>query len=145
MKLRYQIMRFLIDTCVLSELVKPKPSPLVSEWFDTAPAAGLFVSALTLGEIRKGVEKLRSGRRRAQIAAWLETELPAWFENRVLPVDVGVADEWGRLMARVKKRQVPAIDGLIAATALRHQLVVVTRNEADFIATGVDLLNPWKT
>ena len=136
-------MSFLIDTCALSELLKPRPSPRVSEWFDAAPSEALFVSVLTLGEIRKGIEKLGSSRRRARIAAWLETELPAWFEDRVLPIDTGVADEWGRLMARLKK-PMPAIDGLIAATALRHRFAIVTRNESDFAATGADLLNPWK-
>ena len=136
-------MSFLIDTCALSELLKPKPSPRVSEWFDAAPPEALFVSVLTLGEIRKGLEKLGGGRRRARIAAWLETELPAWFEDRVLPVDAGVADEWGRLLARLKK-PIPAIDSLIAATAIRHRFTIVTRNESDFAAAGVDLLNPWK-
>ena len=136
-------MSFLIDTCALSELLKPKPSPRVSKWFDAVPPEALFVSVLTFGEIRKGVEKLGSSRRRARIAAWLETELPAWFEDRVLPVDADVADEWGRLLARLKT-PVPAIDSLIAATALRHRFTIVTRNESDFTATGADLLNPWK-
>ena len=135
-------MSFLVDTCALSELVKPQPAPPVSEWFDAAAPHTLFVSVLTLGEIRKGIEKLRPGRRRARIVAWLETELPAWFEDRVLPIDAGVADEWGRLLA--KRGTVPAIDSLIAATALRHRLAVVTRNESDFAATGVELLNPWE-
>ena len=135
-------MSFLVDTCVLSELVKPRPSRDVSEWFDTAPPDALFVSVLTLGEVRKEIEKLPDGRRRGRIVAWLETELPAWFEDRVLPIDAGVADEWGRLMAR--PGNIPAIDGLIAATALRYRLALVTRNKADFSATGVDLLNPWK-
>ena len=135
-------MSFLVDTCVLSELVKPQPSPRVSEWFKAAPPQTLFISVLTLGEIRKGIEKLPQSRRRARIVAWLNTELPAWFEDRVLSVDAGVADEWGRLMAR--RGSLPAIDSLIAATAIQHRLAVVTRNESDFAAAGVDLLNPWK-
>ena len=135
-------MSFLVDTCALSELVKPKPSRGVCDWFEAAPPEALFVSVLTLGEIRKGVEKLESGRRRTQIVTWLETALPAWFEDRVLPVDAGVADEWGRLAARLFK-PIPAIDSLIAATAIRHRLAVVTRNESDFAATGVHILNPW--
>lgn len=77
-------MSFLVDTCALSELVKPKPSNDVSEWFDATPPETLYVSVLTLGEIRKGVEKLEGGRRRSRIVTWLETELPAWFEDRVL-------------------------------------------------------------
>lgn len=102
----------------------------------------MFVSVLTLGEIRKGCATLGEGRRRARLNVWLETELPAWAGDRILPVDAAVADTWGRLMACPER--IPAVDGLIAATALRHGLTVVTRNEADFLATGVELLNPWK-
>ena len=136
-------MSYLIDTCALSELVRPTPSPLVVRWFEAAPQTALFVSALTFGEIRKGVEKLPDGARRARIAAWLEIELPNWFGDRVLPVDATVADEWGRLVARVGS-VLPAIDGLIAATALCHRLNVVTRNVDDFARTGVEIVNPWK-
>jgi predicted nucleic acid-binding protein len=134
---------YLIDTCALSELVKPAPAQAVVQWFEATPQEALFVSPLTFGEIRKGVEKLPDGRRRSRIAAWLEVELPAWFEERVLPVDVHIADEWGRMMARVT-RPIPAIDGLLAATALRHRLTIVTRNSADFVPTGVDILDPWQ-
>ena len=135
-------MSFLVDTCALSELTKSNPSPLVAEWFDGAPAETLFISVLTLGEIRKGVEMLPDSRRRSRISAWLENELPAWFENRVLPIDGNVAEQWGRLTARVKD-PLPAIDGLIAATALYHRLTVVTRNETRFAPAGVAIVNPW--
>ncbi|MCY3605846.1 MAG: type II toxin-antitoxin system VapC family toxin [Gammaproteobacteria bacterium] len=136
-------MSFLIDTCALSELTRNKPSPLVSEWLDGTPAESLHVSVLTLGEIRRGVERLPDSRRRSRISAWLENELPAWFENRVLPIDGSIADEWGRLTARLKN-PLPAIDGLIAATALCRRLTVVTRNESDFAPAGVAILNPWR-
>ena len=135
-------MSFLIDTCVLSELLKPRPSRQVSDWFLATPKTAMFVSVLTLGESRKGAMMLGAGRRRTRLITWLETDLPAWAGDRILPVDAGVADTWGRLMAR--NRNIPTIDSLIAATALHHRLTVVTRNEADFAATGVELLNPWK-
>ncbi len=135
-------MSFLIDTCALSELTRIKPSPLVTEWFDDTPAESLHVSVLSLGEIRSGVERLPDSRRRSRITAWLENELPAWFEARVLPINGEVADEWGRLTARLRN-PLPAIDGLIAATALYHRLTVVTRNEPDLAPAGVAILTPW--
>ena len=135
-------MSFLIDTCALSELTRKDPAPLVTEWFDGTPAESLHVSVLSFGEIRRGVERLPDSRRRSRISAWLENELPAWFENRVLPIDGSIADEWGRLTARLKN-PLPAIDGLIAATALCRRLTVVTRNESDFAPAGVAILNPW--
>jgi predicted nucleic acid-binding protein len=134
---------YLIDTCALSELIRPTPAPQVVEWFESVPPEVLFISSLTLGEIRRGAEKLPDGRRRSQIIAWLEIELPEWFEGRVLPVDSAVADEWGRMTARLKQ-PLPAIDSLIAATAMKHRLTVVTRNVSDFSAAGVDILNPWE-
>ena len=123
-------------------MIQPKPTARVVDWFDAAPPEALFISVLTLGEIRKGVERLAECRRRARIAAWLETELPGWFEDRILPVDAGAAEEWGRLAARLPN--LPAVDGLIAATALHRRLTLVTRNEKDFADMGVDLLNPWE-
>jgi predicted nucleic acid-binding protein len=135
-------LNYLVDTCAVSELLKPKPAPLVIGWFQSVPQTALCLSVLTLGDIRRGIEKLAEGERRRRVAAWLELELPAWFGDRVLGIDAAVADEWGRLAARCN-RTMPAMDGLIAATALRHRLTVVTRNVADFAGSGVDVLNPW--
>ena len=96
---------------------------------------------MTFGEIRKGVEKLAPSRRRTRIAAWLEVELTDWFEGRVIPVSGEVADVWGRLAARLSG--LPAVDGLIAATALHHGLAIVTRDEKHFRRAGVEVVNPW--
>lgn len=136
-------MSFLIDTCAISELVRPAPNPRVVGWFAAAPQDGLYLSVLTLGEIRNGVMGLKESQRRNKIAMWLEHELPAWFDRRLLSIDAGVADEWGRLSGQIK-RDLPAIDGLIAATAIHHRLTVVTRNTKDFSSTGVEVLNPWQ-
>jgi predicted nucleic acid-binding protein len=136
-------MSYLIDTCALSELVAARPDENVISWFESAPQESLYMSVLSLGEIRKGVEKLSHGRRHNQILSWLEHDLPRWFEDRMLPIDNQVADEWGRLQSKVE-RTLPAIDSLIAATALFHRLVLVTRNVKDFDLPDVDVLNPWK-
>lgn len=135
-------MSYLIDTCVLSEIVKPRPEPCVIDWFAAVNSDALFISALTLGEIRRGVERLPPGRKPEQIGAWLEMDLPQWFGERVLSIDAAVSDEWGRL-AGLSSRTLPAVDALIAATALRHRLTLVTRNLADFAGTGVVIVNPW--
>jgi predicted nucleic acid-binding protein len=133
---------YLIDTCALSELVSARPDDNVISWFESTPQEGLHLSVLSLGEIRKGIESMPQGRRRGQILSWLEHDLPLWFEDRMLPVDNQVADEWGHLLSKVE-RTVPAIDSLIAATALYHRLTVVTRNVNDFNLPGIDTLNPW--
>jgi len=133
---------YLLDTNVLSELARARPSAKVVRWFSGVPSEALHVSVLTLGEIRAGVERLAPGARREELRLWLETELPGWFEERVLPVDTGVADRWGRLLAEAR-RSVPAIDGLLAATALHHGLRLVTRNVADFTLPGLEVVDPW--
>ncbi|VAV98450.1 VapC toxin protein [hydrothermal vent metagenome] len=135
-------MSYLIDTCALSELRRKKPETSVVDWFESRSQQGLYLSVLTLGEIRKGVETLPNARRKDKILNWLEHELPLWFEDRILPIDAGVADEWGRLLARAG-RSLPAIDSLIAATAIHNRLTIVTRNVSDFDYASVDLFNPW--
>jgi predicted nucleic acid-binding protein len=135
-------MSYLLDTNVISELVRPKPAKFVLDWFENIPSEALHISVLTLGEIRKGVEQMPDGMRREKLRLWLEHDLLDWFGARVLPVDMPVADRWGRLLALVG-RPVPSIDSLLAATALHHELRLVTRNEKDFNYPGLQVVNPW--
>lgn len=134
----------LLDTCVVSELARPSPDPRVLRWFDALDDSSLHLSVLTLGEIRKGAELLDDGPRRDRVEAWL-AELRASFADRILPVDDGVALCWGSISAATRRRGCvrPPIDGLIAATARFHGLVVATRNVTDFEGTGVGLVDPW--
>ena len=134
---------YLIDTNVISELRRREPEPRVVAWFEHRPAAKLYLSVLTLGEIRRGVE-LAAGERQEALRSWLEAELPAFFSGRLLPVDGAVAHRWGRLMAEIG-RPLPAIDSLLAATALVHDLVLVTRNLTDVAELPVAVANPWQS
>ena len=136
-------MKYLLDTNVVSELVRPRPSPRVLRWIEALPPTALHLSVLTLGEIRSGVERLPGRARRERLRTWLEQELPAWFEDRLLPVGAEVADRWGRLVAQVG-RPLPAIDSLLAATALHHDLRLVTRNIGDFDFPGLNVVDPWR-
>jgi len=135
---------YLLDTNVVSELVRPKPNSKVVKWFENVPDEALHLSVLSLGEIRKGVEKLTASRRRERLRVWLEQDLVDWFGPRLMPVDHAVADRWGILLAQVE-RPVPAIDSLLAATALHYALRLVTRNVEDFLFTGLEVINPWDT
>ena len=140
-------MSYLIDTSVILELVRPKADVAVLDWFVNTPDDALFLSALTLGEIRKGVEKLTRSddtQRREKLRLWLEHDLRDWFGPRILPIGPDVADHWGRLLA-LAGRPVPAIHSLLAATALQHDLRLVTRNTRDFDYAGLEVVNPWET
>lgn len=136
-------MSYLLDTNVISELIRPKPNNNVLNWFENIPDDALHISVLTLGEIRKGVEKLTEGKRKEKLRLWLEIELPEWFEDRILPIDKYVADIWGKLQYQALNNP-PAIDSLIAATALHYNLRLVTRNERDFHFPSLLVINPWQ-
>lgn len=138
---------FLLDTNLLSEFNRRgDPNPRVKEWLEAAEGGSLHASVLTLAEIRFGIELLPASRRRTQLEQWLDRDLPGWFAGRFLPVDRPVAERWGvlRAPAQMKGRLVPVIDGLLAATALEHDLTIVSRNLSDFAATGVAVLSPWE-
>jgi len=137
---------FLLDTNVVSEGVKPRPNPGVMEWLATADEDRLFLSVVTLAELRYGVERLPVGRKSAQLQEWLETELAVRFEGRVVVVDEAVAATWGKLLAKADAagRPLGAMDGFLAATATVHQMTLVTRNEMDFAAAAIKTFNPWE-
>ena len=135
-------MSYLLDTNVLSELRRKTPEAAVVEWVSDRPASTLYLSVLTLGELRKGIEGVSDAKRRMALRDWLETDLPAFFAGRVLAVDTSVADRWGRLLSAAG-RPLPAIDSLLAATAAQQGLSMVTRNTRDFADLGLDVVNPW--
>ncbi len=135
-------MSYLLDTNILSELRRKTPDAGVVEWFSRRPASTLFLSVLTLGELRQGIEGVADAKRRMTMTDWLETDLPAFFAGRILAVDAQVADRWGRLVAAAG-RPLPAIDSLLGATAVQHGLSLVTRNGRDFADLGLDVINPW--
>lgn len=136
-------MKYLLDTNVISELKRPKPNVQVVDWFAKTDKETLYLSVLTLGEVRKGIDKLADGQKKQALSDWLEKELPAWFDSRLLVVDVGVADCWGKLQAQIN-RPLPAIDSLLAATALHHNVCLVTRNVSDFDYPDLTILNVWQ-
>lgn len=135
-------MTYLIDTNVLSELRRKSPNRDVVEWVSLRPASTLYLSVLTLGEIRKGVESVQQPDRRRILLDWLESDLPTFFTGRILDVDGRIADRWGRLLAAAG-RPLPAVDSLIAATALQYNMALVTRNARDFSFPELEVINPW--
>ncbi|WPC67492.1 type II toxin-antitoxin system VapC family toxin [Rhodoferax ferrireducens] len=134
---------YLLDTNVISETVRAAPDPSVMRWLDSLEPEQLYVSVLSLGEIRKGALAVADKRRRDKLLAWLHNKLPEWFENRVLPIDAAVCERWADLMVKAGT-PTPAIDSLLAATAAHVGLVVATRNVRDFVRLEVGVFNPWE-
>lgn len=139
-------MRYLLDTNVISELIARQPSERVIKWLDQLDPASVYLSVITIGELRRGIEKLGDSNRKEQLQHWLADELLIRFKDRILALDVNVMLTWGELVGRLENhgRPLSAIDSLIAAIALTHSCSLVTRNEADFRDTGLSVINPWK-
>ena len=137
---------YLLDTNVPSELSRDRPDPRVVAWLKIQPVTTLFLSVVTIGEIRKGLVVLAPSRRRSELEMWFHEDLLAWFRNRMLPVTHTVADRWGVLDGQCQLRGTPlnTADGMIAATAVEHDLTLVTRNVKDFGGLGVKVFNPWE-
>jgi len=137
-------MKYLLDTCLLSELVRPAPHPAVLDWMRERTSADLYVSAMTLAELERGVVRLPPSRRQGELAAWL-VQVQAGFGQRALPFTRDTAGYWARLCAQAEAAGKPmaAFDSIIAATALEHGLALVTRNVSDFSSAPVVLVNPW--
>jgi predicted nucleic acid-binding protein len=139
-------MKFLLDTCVISEIIRQKPSGKVIKWIKKEDESNLFISVLTLGELHKGIEKLPASKRKEELHNWVENDLSERFCNKIIDIDIQVAMMWGKIqgMTECIGRPMPAIDSLIAATGITYHLTVVTRNTSDMKESGVALLNPWK-
>ena len=138
-------MTYLLDTCLISELVAKQPNQKVLDWVDAQVPETLYLSVITIGEIAKGICKLTPSKRKESLSTWLNETLPNRFENRILTLDVSTMVLWGNLIGQLEQngRPLPAMDSLIAAIALQHSLSLVTRNEKDFAGTGVAIINPW--
>jgi predicted nucleic acid-binding protein len=139
-------MNYLLDTCLISELAKSNPDKKVVDWVLSENETGFYVSVLTFGELHKGIEKLPESKKKEGLRVWIEDELKDRFQNRIIGIDMRVSILWGRIQCVAEKegKPMPAIDSLIAATGIAHDLIVVTRNVSDMVQSGVRLLNPWE-
>lgn len=138
-------MNFLVDTCVISELVKKEPNLNVVSWIRSCPEEKLFLSSLTVGELQKGVSKLGPSKKKNELQYWINIKLLNRFAGRIIPIDSAVAQKWGQVQAKAEQmgKPMPALDGLIAAAALTHNLTVLTRNVQDMKTSGAEIVNPW--
>ncbi|MBD2694335.1 type II toxin-antitoxin system VapC family toxin [Anabaena catenula] len=138
-------MNYLLDTCLISEMVAKQPNQQVLDWLDAQVPETLFISMITIGEIAKGISKMTASKRKESLTNWLNENLPNRFEQRILSIDFSTMVLWGNLVGQLEQngRPLPAMDSLIAAIALQNSLSLVTRNDKDFALTGVVIVNPW--
>ncbi len=139
-------MKYLLDTCVISELVRQRPSGKVTKWIKNENENNLYISVLTIGELHKGIEKLAESKRKEELHNWVENDLKERFWNRIININTHVAMIWGKIqgLAEISGKPMPAIDSIIAATGIAYHLTIVTRNTSDIRESGVALLNPWE-
>ena len=138
-------MTFLLDTCLISELVAKHPNQKVLDWLDAQVPDTLYISMITIGEIAKGISKITVSKGKESLTKWLNETLPSRFKDRILGLDFSTMVLWGNLVGQLEQngRPLPAMDSLIAAIAIHNSLSLVTRNEKDFAGTGVVIINPW--
>ena len=138
-------MKYLLDTCVVSEAIKPKPHKRVIDWLKEQEESTLFLSVLTFGEIEKGIEKSVNSERKKKLKLWVEEELKRRFKGRILPIGMRVATKWGEIQGKSEAagKPLPTIDGLIAVTGLVNNCIVATRNISDMQQSTVELFDPW--
>lgn len=138
-------MKYLLDTCVVSEIIRPLPDENVISWIQDKSENSLYLSVLTFGEIEKGIEKSPDITRKKRLRIWVEEDLKKRFEGRIIPIDLDVSVRWGQIqgIAELSGKPMPSIDGLIAVSALVHNCIVVTRNISDMEQSSAELLNPW--
>ena len=138
-------MKYLLDTCFVSELTKPQPDNGVIGWLQTVNAEDLYLSVISIGEIKKGIHKLPISKKKQILLLWAETLL-AEYQDRILELDLAVMENWGVMIANAEKNGQPvaSLNSLIAATAYTHHLTLITRNESDFVACNIALINPWR-
>lgn len=139
-------MAYLLDTCAISEMISVKPTPSVLEWFEAQSEQSLFLSIITIGEIEKGIYQLEQTKRRRVLEAWLLDQLLPSFRGRILNIDRKLITTWARMVAELKTKGMirASLDSLIEATALQHQLILVTRNVKNFQDSQVTIFNPWE-
>lgn len=138
-------MSYLIDTCCISELVKKKPNANVVKWFADKDELSMYLSVITFGELRKGIERLPDSKKKKELNRWVKEDLKHRFKNRIFNLNMEEVNNWGEILATAENngKPLPAIDSLIAATAQVHDLSVVTRNTRDMEGSGVEVINPW--
>ncbi|HMT94546.1 type II toxin-antitoxin system VapC family toxin [uncultured Thiothrix sp.] len=139
-------MKYLLDTCVISEVIKREPNKNVISWLQAQDEANLFLSILTFGEIQKGIQKDSDQNRKKRLKMWVEEDLKKRFENRIIPIDLKVVTNWGSIqgLAELAGRTIPTLDGLIAVSGLTYNCTVATRNISDMEQSTAELFNPWE-